>query len=116
MPFEATADVVIVPGISLRTDISGSDCNYLRDVIRQLDRYANAAGIRPSTARITIVGSSPPVLAQEILLSTESDYWDHGYPSTAELPDGTLITTYYQRYGEDQFNSILYTKWILDEI
>lgn len=58
MPFEATADVVIVPGISLRTDISGSDCNYLRDVIRQLDRYAHAAGIRPSTARITIVGGS----------------------------------------------------------
>ena len=70
----------------------------------------------PCGVRARVSYDNGKTFGEEILLSTESDYWDHGYPSTAELPDGTLITTYYQRYGEDQFNSILYTKWSLDEI
>ncbi len=41
------------------------------------------------------------------------DDGDHGYPSTVELSDGTLITAYYQRYGSFSFVSFLYTKWTL---
>ena len=38
---------------------------------------------------------------------------DFGYPSTAQLSDGSLITVYYAVYGEDKKPSILYTKWSL---
>ena len=38
---------------------------------------------------------------------------DLGYPSTVELADGTLITVYYQPYGNDYPSSLLYTKWKL---
>jgi len=37
--------------------------------------------------------------------------WDLGYPSSVELPDGNMLTVYYQKYEDDPFNSILYTKW-----
>ncbi len=36
---------------------------------------------------------------------------DFGYPATAELPDGTLVTVYYAIWEEDKKPSILYTKW-----
>lgn len=41
---------------------------------------------------------------------------DLGYPSTVELEDGTLLTTYYQAYGDDPYPSLLYTRWRLDEV
>ena len=40
---------------------------------------------------------------------------DMGYPSTVELDDGTLITIYYQRYRNDSYCSVLYTRWRLEE-
>ena len=41
---------------------------------------------------------------------------DQGYPSTVELSNGDLLTTYYQRAPGDDFPSVLYTRWSLDEI
>ncbi len=41
---------------------------------------------------------------------------DHGYPATVELPNGSLLTVYYQRYENDPHCSILYTKWELSEL
>lgn len=40
---------------------------------------------------------------------------DLGYPTTVELDDGTLLTTYYQAYGTDKYPSLLYTRWRLVE-
>ena len=40
---------------------------------------------------------------------------DLGYPATIELDDGSLITVYYQRYGNDIKTSFLYSKWRLDD-
>ncbi len=40
---------------------------------------------------------------------------DMGYPATAELPDGSLITVYYQALPDDWHTSILYTKWKLSD-
>ena len=40
---------------------------------------------------------------------------DMGYPATAELPDGSLITVYYQALPDDWHTSILYTKWRLSD-
>lgn len=41
---------------------------------------------------------------------------DLGYPSTVELDDGSLLTVYYQYEEQDDYASILYTKWNLNEI
>ena len=51
---------------------------------------------------------------EEMILS---DSWsgDLGYPATAELADGALVTVCYQRCGKDSRTSILYTKWRLSE-
>ena len=41
---------------------------------------------------------------------------DQGYPSTVELSNGDLFTTYYQHAPGDDFPSVLYTRWSLKEI
>ena len=40
---------------------------------------------------------------------------DLGYASTTQLPDGTMITAYYQKKEEDPFCSFLFTRWRLVE-
>lgn len=52
---------------------------------------------------------------RDVLISPESPSWDQGYPSTVELDDATLLTVYYQRYGSDEYASVLSTHWSLDE-
>lgn len=53
----------------------------------------------------------------EIIISEASDpnNYDLGYPSTARLDDGTLITTYYQAYRGEKKPTTLYTRWRLIE-
>ncbi len=51
----------------------------------------------------------------EYILDNCPESRDLGYASTVELPDGTLITVYYQRLPGDTFSSILYTKWMLED-
>ena len=51
----------------------------------------------------------------EIVISPESPDWDLGYPSSVELSDGSIFTVYYQKYGNDTYNSILSTRWQLPE-
>ena len=53
---------------------------------------------------------------EETLIGPEAYIWDQGYPSTVELDGGSLLTVYYQRYEDDPFCSVLYSKWTLDEI
>ena len=53
--------------------------------------------------------------SEEIVISPESPDWDLGYPSSVELSDGSVLTVYYQKYGNDTYNSILYTKWQLPD-
>lgn len=38
---------------------------------------------------------------------------DLGYPASVMLPDRTVLTVYYAKYGGDKKTSILYTKWSL---
>lgn len=49
----------------------------------------------------------------ETILRDDSGSRDVGYPSTAELPDGTLLTVYYI-HGEDDVRHIAATRWDLD--
>ena len=69
----------------------------------------------PFGERAMISYDGGKTFGDEIVLSTAYS-GDLGYPSTAELPDGSLISVYYERYKDDKFTSILYTKWTLDEI
>ncbi|MBR6917636.1 MAG: exo-alpha-sialidase [Clostridia bacterium] len=43
----------------------------------------------------------------------EINQYDLGYPCTAELPDGSLITVFYQCCKGDWYTSVQYTKWKL---
>lgn len=48
------------------------------------------------------------------MVGKPSPVWDHGYPSTVELSDGSLYTVYYQRAEDsDGFNSLLGCRWEL---
>lgn len=49
----------------------------------------------------------------ELILRDDSPSWDLGYPASVELKDGSLLTVYYQRHGNDEVTSILYTQWKL---
>lgn len=65
-------------------------------------------------ARISDDGGK--TFGKETLIGPEAYIWDQGYPSTIELDDGSLVTAYYQRYENDPFCSVLYTKWNISEI
>ena len=40
---------------------------------------------------------------------------DQGYPSSVELSNGDILTAYYQRAPGDDYPSVLYTRWSLEE-
>ena len=76
--------------------------------------YGNRRGEKPlgQYARVSYDGGLS--WGEDIMVSPESPSWDHGYPSTVELSDGSLLTVYYQRaYPEDTFTSICCTHWEL---
>ncbi|MBO5891638.1 MAG: exo-alpha-sialidase [Oscillospiraceae bacterium] len=51
---------------------------------------------------------------EEFMVGRPAPVWDHGYPSTVELSDGSLYTVYYQRAVDtDTFNSVLGCRWEL---
>ena len=50
---------------------------------------------------------------EEIMLAQCRDN-DIGYPASVQLPDGTVFTAYYSKYGEDKRTSILYSLWSTD--
>jgi len=52
--------------------------------------------------------------AEDYLIDDRAMY-DHGYPATVELSDGSLLTVYYQPYPGDGPCSILQTKWKLEK-
>lgn len=54
--------------------------------------------------------------SREIVLRDDGKNWDLGYPATAECPDGSLITVYYQSLPGEKNRSILYTKWRVEEV
>ena len=59
-------------------------------------------------------GGSTWDMAHEFVLRDDGASHDVGYPSTAQLPDGTLVTVYYIHH-EDGIRHIACTRWRLDE-
>ncbi len=49
-------------------------------------------------------------LANEICLAKHFN-GDLGYPASAQLPDGTIVTIYYQSPAKDDYTCIMMTKW-----
>ncbi|MBQ7347217.1 MAG: exo-alpha-sialidase [Clostridia bacterium] len=70
----------------------------------------------PFGQRARISHDNGKTWSEEIVLNDQGVDGDLGYPATAELPDGSLITVYYQKVPGDRNCSILYTKWKLSEI
>lgn len=52
-------------------------------------------------------------IEREVALREDGASRDLGYPSTTELPDGTLVTVYYI-HGEDGVRHIAATRWALE--
>ena len=50
---------------------------------------------------------------EEYVFDDTCGMWDHGYPCTVELPDGSLFSVYYRRAGGDEYCSLHYTRWKL---
>lgn len=72
---------------------------------RRADNYSERAVISRDGGK---------TFGEEIILRT-SKTDDIGYPSTVELSDGTLLTAYYHYLDEDNFASILGTKWKISD-
>ena len=69
--------------------------------------------VEPHTQRAKISWDGGLTWGKEIIVAPPSPDWDHGYPSTVELSDGSLLTVYYQKYPGDTYNSILSSRWEL---
>ena len=75
--------------------------------------YSRRIEPRGQLARISWDGGL--TWSEDVPAGREAFDWDHGYPSTVELSDGSLLTVYYQKYESDDYNSILSTRWTLPE-
>jgi len=51
--------------------------------------------------------------AWDWIIRDDAPDWDLGYPSTAELADGSLFTVYYQRFAAGEHCSLLWSRWQL---
>ncbi len=66
----------------------------------------------PYSERAVISYDEGESWSEELILS-EAKSSDIGYPSSAELSDGSILTVYYQQHENDNFPSLLYTKWTI---
>lgn len=95
------------------TGINGSPPHFMRCSTGEIV-LSYARREKPFSERAMISYDNGKTFENEIVLST-SENIDIGYPSTVELDDGSLLTVYYQRYGDDENTSVLYTKWRLED-
>jgi sialidase-1 len=54
--------------------------------------------------------------SDEIILRDDGPSLDLGYPASIELPDGDILTIYYQALKDGDPTGLLYTKWQLPEL
>lgn len=95
------------------TDLNGAPAHLLRlsdgSILMTYSRRSAPCGIR---AVISTDGGE--TWSAEMILS-ESASGDLGYPSTVELDDHTLVTTFYKRSGSDSKPSVFAVRWRLSE-
>lgn len=86
-PSGVFADISVAPGISLRSDETGYDETYLKNIIRQLDRYGRAAKLEKADLELIIVGNSkrnPGLKGNTLYLPGNSLHW-HDDPAIRRL-------------------------------
>ena len=71
--------------------------------------------VEPHTQRAKVSYDGGITWGEELIVAPPSPDWDHGYPSSVELSDGSILTVYYQKYPGDTYNSILSSRWELPE-
>lgn len=71
--------------------------------------------VEPNGQRARVSYDGGKTWGEELVISPDSPDWDHGYPSSVELSDGSILTVYYQKCPGDSYNSILSTRWTLPE-
>jgi hypothetical protein len=49
----------------------------------------------------------------EYVIYNDAPSSDLGYPASVELPDGKILTVYYQKFGSDAKCSLMYSVWEL---
>ena len=77
--------------------------------------YAHRGGRGNQEERAVVSYDNGETWEEDYVLFPNVPGSDLGYPATTELPDGSLITVYYQVYENDDLPSVLYTKWKLNE-
>ena len=53
--------------------------------------------------------------SKDVRISPEAVDWDHGYPTSVELDNGDILTVYYGKCPGDEFTSIHYARYSLEE-
>ncbi len=71
--------------------------------------------IAPFGQRARISEDGGKSWSKEIILRSDGDGWDLGYPASAELCDGEILTVYYQRSEKTGGQAIWFTKWNIEE-
>ncbi len=69
--------------------------------------------VEPFGERAVVSYDNGASWTDEYILNDTGKTIDLGYASTAELKDGSLVTVYYQAYGDDSFPSLMCTRWTL---
>lgn len=94
------------------TEFCGTPPHFLRHSSGALV-MAYSRRVAPNGQRARVSYDDGKTWSEELVIGPESPDWDHGYPSTVELSDGSLLTVYYQKFPGDSYNSILSTRWEL---
>ena len=75
--------------------------------------YSRRGGAGNDHERAFVSYDGGETWTEDYLINDKAMY-DHGYPATVELSDGSLLSVYYQPYPGDGACSLLYTKWKLE--
>lgn len=71
--------------------------------------------LQPFGQRAAISYDCGKTWTKNIILRDDGPSADLGYPCTCELPNGELLTVYYQQINPNENCSLLYTRWKLPE-
>ena len=73
-------------------------------------------GDKPYADKVMFSDDGGKTWDTDYVLNDKSVEFDHGYPSTVELEDGSLFTVYYQtRKGGQNHKGLYYTVWKLEK-
>lgn len=69
--------------------------------------------VAPFGIRAKISRDNGASWSEEFFITTDAPTWDHGYPSTAQLPDGSLISVWYEAPQDSHRAQLRQAKWSL---